>query len=189
MAVRSSYAESKRAGESLCVAYYAQFGVPAVIVRPFHIYGPGLAPDDGRVSADFIADAVASRDIRLDSDGSARRSFCYVADAISGFFTVLLKGNPGEAYNIGDDSSEMSIRELAEMLAGLFPERGLAVVHSHFERAAQPAGPAAFRNASDTSKARALGWKPTVSAAEGFRRAILSCKNAPRHSAIASVAH
>ena len=59
--LRSCYAEAKRAGETLCVSYLHQYGVPVVIARPFHVYGPGLAPDDGRVYADFIAESSWGR--------------------------------------------------------------------------------------------------------------------------------
>ncbi|MBI3891533.1 MAG: NAD-dependent epimerase/dehydratase family protein, partial [Candidatus Wallbacteria bacterium] len=101
-AVRSCYAESKRMAETMCVAWHHQFGVPVRIVRPFHTYGPGMRLDDGRVFADFVADIVQGRDILLQSDGSALRAFCYLADATVGFFTVLLKGKVAEAYNIGN---------------------------------------------------------------------------------------
>lgn len=174
LAVRSCYAEGKRAGETLCVSYCHQHGVPAVIVRPFHTYGPGLAADDGRVFADFVADIVAGRDIVMTSDGSARRAFCYVRDAIAGFFTAMFQGKPGEAYNVGNDDAEVSVRELAETLVGLFPEKRLKAV---FQKSAPQAGyiaSAVARNCPDTRKIRSLGWKPTIGIAEGFRRTIES---------------
>jgi len=87
--VRSCYAESKRMGETMCVAYAHQSGVPAKIVRPFHTYGPGMSLNDGRVFADFVADIVGNLHIVMKSDGSSTRSFCYLADAVMGFFTVL----------------------------------------------------------------------------------------------------
>jgi nucleoside-diphosphate-sugar epimerase len=171
-ALRSCYAEGKRAGEALCVAWQHQHGVPARIVRPFHTYGPGMRLDDGRVFADFVADIVQGRDIRLMSDGSARRSFCYLADATLGFFTVLLKGQPGQAYNIGNPAAETSIAELAERLVGLYPEKGLKVVRQ--QRAASDAYmPSRIaRSCPDTAKAEALGWKALTGLDEGFKRSI-----------------
>ena len=117
MNVRSCYAESKRMGEVMCVSWGQQYNIHTVIVRPFHTYGPGISFDDGRVFADFVADAVLGRDIVLRSDGLAQRSFCYISDATIGFLTVLLKGDRGEAYNIGNPEAEMSIRELADTIS------------------------------------------------------------------------
>jgi nucleoside-diphosphate-sugar epimerase len=170
----SCYAEGKRAGETLCACWHRQHGVPAVIVRPFHTYGPGMAPDDGRVFADFVADVVARRDIVLRSDGTARRSFCYLADATAGFFTALLRGAPGEAYNVGDPGGEMSVGELAELLVRLFPERGLRVARRPGDH---PAGYVPSRHARtvpDIVKIRALGWSPATGVAAGFARTVRS---------------
>ena len=74
---------------------------------------------DGRVIADFFRDMLAGRDLVLLSDGSPTRTFCYVADAITGYYLVLLRGPPGEPYNVGIDGPEISMLDLAEMVAGL----------------------------------------------------------------------
>lgn len=172
VSLRSCYAESKRAGESLCVAYNHQYGVPAFIVRPFHTYGPTMALDDGRVYADFVADVVAGRNITIKGDGRAQRAFCYVSDATAGFFTVMLRGKPALPYNVGDEDSEVSIRELAHLLAGLHPEKSLEVV---FEERADDnlymVSPV-MRNAPDTTRLRSLGWQPSMSLRNGFQRTI-----------------
>ncbi|MBI3331720.1 NAD-dependent epimerase/dehydratase family protein [Candidatus Peregrinibacteria bacterium] len=172
--VRSCYGESKRMGENMCVSWHHQHGIPVTIVRPSHTYGPGMRLDDGRVFADFVADVSAGRDIVMKSDGSARRTFCYLADAVEAFFTVLLQGKPGEAYNVSNEACERSILQLAEILASLFPEKGIRVIEQ--ERTdADPYMPSPFpRTCLDTTKIRSLGWKPTTSVEEGFRRTILS---------------
>jgi len=173
--VRSCYAEGKRAAETLCVSYHHQHGVPAKIVRPFHTYGPGMSLDDGRVYADFVADIVAGRNIVMKSDGGARRAFCYLADATIGFFGVLLGGEAGQAYNVGNEEMEESILGLARRLVRLFPDKGLRVVEQ--PKPAEETGylqsPIA-RNCPDTSKVRRLGWKPTTSIEEGFGRTVES---------------
>lgn len=174
MEVRSCYSESKRMGETMCVSWAHQHGVPAKIVRPFHTYGPGMRLDDGRVFTDFVANVVRQQDIVLKSDGRAIRPFCYLADATVGFFTILLRGVTGQAYNIGNPNTEISIRELAQTLVGLFPERGLQVVF------AQPALAEGYlpspiqRNSPDISKANRLGWYPETAVATGFTRTIRS---------------
>lgn len=171
--LRSCYAEGKRGGETLCASWHAQFAVPAKIVRLSHTYGPGMELNDGRVFADVVADIVAGRNIVLKSDGSARRPFCYLADATIAFFTVLLNGKSGEAYNVGSDS-ECSVLELAEMLCRLFPERNCRVVRQ--ER--KPDDPYIVSpnigGHFDLSKIRALGWQPTTSIAQGFTRTVKS---------------
>lgn len=172
--VRACYAESKRLGETMCVSWHHQFGVPARIVRPFHTYGPGMALDDGRVFADFVADVVASRDIVLKSDGLALRPFCYIADATVGFLTVLLKGMNAQAYNVSNPDTEISMCDLANTVAGLFPERGVGV---RFEIPQTTNGylrSPIVRSCPSIEKVSQLGWVPRVGIAEGFRRTIQS---------------
>jgi UDP-glucuronate decarboxylase len=170
--VRSCYAESKRAAETLGVSYSIQHGVPCKIVRPFHTYGPGMALDDGRVFADFVSDVVNRRNIVMKSDGSAVRAFCYLADAIRAFFTVLFHGGPGQAYNVGNPQGALSILELSELLVGFFP--GLSV-----ERLPRSNDPSylqspILRNVPDISLISSLGWTPKYSPKEGFDRTIRS---------------
>ncbi len=164
---RSCYAEGKRAAEALCKAWHRQHGVPTQIARISHTYGPGMDLQDGRVFADFVADIVAGRNIVLKSDGSAARPFCYVSDATRAFFTLLLKGVAGEAYNVGMDH-EISVGALADLLVGLFPERGLRVVREVEATEGQSRQAGVF----DLTKIGALGWKPAIDVAAGFRRTI-----------------
>lgn len=168
--LRACYAESKRMGETLCVAYGAQYGVDCVIARPFHTYGPGMRLDDGRVFADFVRDVLAGRDIVLNSDGAAERAFCYLADATEAFFTLLLKGEKSRAYNVGNSRAVVSIRDLATTLVDLYPERGLSA------RFAPPRegyiASRVARSAPDTARLEKLGWRPRISVADGFKRTI-----------------
>lgn len=171
--IRSCYAEGKRAGETLCACWHAQYGVPAKVARISHTYGPGMDLQDGRVFADFVADVVHGRDIVMKSDGSARRPFCYLADATIAYFTVLLRGNSGEAYNVGTDV-EHSVLELAETLCDLFPERNCRVVR--WQRGADDPYLASKTVGGhlDISKIRGLGWEPTTDIRKGFTRTVLS---------------
>ncbi|MCK6541078.1 NAD-dependent epimerase/dehydratase family protein [bacterium] len=173
MALRSCYAESKRLGETMCVAWSHQYGLPTVIVRPFHTYGPGMALDDGRIFADLVADIVNGNNIVLRSSGAATRSFCYLRDAVIGFFTVMLHGKTTEAYNVGNPECEISIRGLAEKLVTLFPEKKLSVIldippqNGYIPSAVQ-------RSVPDITKIKSLGWQPTTTVEEGFTRTIKS---------------
>lgn len=173
--VRSCYGESKRLAETMCVAWSHQYQIPVKMVRPSHTYGPGMSLDDGRVFADFVANVVRRQDILIKSRGTARRPFCYLADATRGYFTVLLKGENRQPYNVGYEECDLSVAELATLLTGLFPERNLTV---HFEaQSMQQQGyiqSTVERASLDTSKLRALGWLPTTSPEDGFRRTVLS---------------
>jgi nucleoside-diphosphate-sugar epimerase len=171
--IRSCYAEGKRGGETLCACWHSQFGVPAKIVRLSHTYGPGMDLNDGRVFADFVADLVRRQNIVLKSDGSATRPFCYLADATIAFFTILLLGNSGEAYNVGTDT-ECSILDLAEMLCRLFPERNCRVVRRERNPEASSLVSTVSAGHFDISKIRSLGWKPTTTLEEGFTRTVKS---------------
>ncbi len=116
---RSCYDESKRYGETLCVNFWNAYKVPVKTVRPFNNYGPGLKISDRRVLPDFFRDVLADRNIVLLSDGKATRTFCYIADAIAGYIRALLSQYNGEAFNIGTDAPEISMRDLAEMVIAI----------------------------------------------------------------------
>ncbi|MDB5002299.1 MAG: dTDP-glucose 46-dehydratase [Mucilaginibacter sp.] len=173
MMVRACYGESKRMGENMCVSYHHQYQVPAKTVRPFHTYGPGMDLGDGRVYADFVSNAIAGIDIQLKSDGSARRAFCYLTDATIGFFTVLLDGKNGEAYNIGNPNQEYSIMELAEIIAQLGPKK-LNVIRIQAADTNSYLKSQLLRNTPDIDKISTLDWVPRTSAATGFKRTIES---------------
>jgi nucleoside-diphosphate-sugar epimerase len=171
--IRSCYAESKRMGEAMCVAWAHQFKVPTKVVRPFHTYGPGMRLDDGRVFADFVRDILNGGPIVLHSDGSARRCFCYLADATSAFFTVLLRGEEGQAYNVANPGAECSIAELASRLAQVFTQDDITVERRHRADSAYMPSPIPVTRPS-IAKIGALGWKPNVTIEDGFRRTVES---------------
>lgn len=174
--LRSCYAESKRMGETMCVAWADHHSLPVSIVRPFHTYGPGMDLTDGRVFADFVADIVAGQDIVMHSDGRAQRAFCYSADATAGFLTVLLRGQAGQAYNLGNPDGEISIGGLADLLVDLFPDKGLKVVRQVNRDSNYLPSPVA-RSCPDIGKIAELGWRPSTGLSEGFKRAVLSYDN------------
>jgi len=171
--VRSCYGEAKRAAEAMCVAHHAQFGTPCKIVRPLHTYGPGIDLGDGRVFSDFIASIIARRDILLKSDGAARRPFCYVSDATIGFFTVLLKGEDAIPYMVGNPNTLISVRDLAWLLTReAFPKLGISVQFA--KDGEQIAASPISGSMPDISRVSELGWRPSTSLIEGFRRTVAS---------------
>jgi nucleoside-diphosphate-sugar epimerase len=171
--VRSCYGESKRMGETICVSYFAQYGIKAKIVRPFHTYGPGMALDDGRVYADFVANIIKDQNIILNSDGKAKRAFCYLTDATIGFLTVLVNGENGEAYNVGNPQEEYSILELANILVNLYPEKKIEVILNKTINADYLKS-TITRNSPNIDKLKKLNWNPTVTIEKGFKRTVSS---------------
>ena len=171
---RACYDESKRFGETLCVNFTQQHGIPIKVARPFNNYGPGLKLTDRRVIPDFARDVFAGRDIMMRSTGSPRRTFCYVADAVAGYYKVLVNGRPGEAYNIGVERPEISIEELAEKVAALgrslFGYEGRVV--SKVDEEYLKDNPE--RRCPLITKARKhVGYAPTILVDEGLRRALI----------------
>ena len=170
---RACYDEAKRYGEALCVNFAHQYGLPIRAARPFNNYGPGLKITDERVLPDFARDILAGRDIVLLSDGAPTRTFCYVADAVVGYYKVLIRGGDGDAYNIGTETPEISMASVAGKLAkigeALIGYRG-GVVHGRAQDQAYLVDNP-NRRCPDISKARTqLGYQPTVSLDEGLHR-------------------
>jgi nucleoside-diphosphate-sugar epimerase len=173
---RACYDESKRYGETLCVNFARQYGLPIKVARPFNNYGPGLKITDRRVLPDFARDIFSKRDIVMLSDGSPTRTFCYAADAIIGYYKVLVNGKPGEAYNVGVESPEISMAQLAEMVVKtsreLFDYSG-QVVHRQSESADYLVDNP-NRRCPIIKKARTdVGYNPGISLEEGLKRSLI----------------
>ncbi|PAF48850.1 epimerase [Helicobacter sp. 12S02232-10] len=109
---RACYDESKRFGETLCYLFAQKYSMPITIARPFNNYGPGMNPEDKRVPADFAKAILQNKNIEILSDGSPKRTFCYISDALSGYIKTLAY-QKFDYFNIGTDTPEISIKELA----------------------------------------------------------------------------
>lgn len=173
---RACYDESKRYGETLCVNFARQHGLPIKVARPFNNYGPGLKISDRRVIPDFARDILAGKDVVMLSDGSAKRTFCYVADAVAGYYKILVNGKPGEAYNIGVETPEISMLELAEKLVTLGREiadyQGKIVRQLSSDKDYLVDNP--NRRCPVITKARTeIGYDPQVTLNEGLRRSLI----------------
>ncbi|MFA6280889.1 MAG: NAD-dependent epimerase/dehydratase family protein [Candidatus Omnitrophota bacterium] len=176
MDVRSCYGESKRMGENMCKCWHYQYKIPTFVVRPEHTYGPAMDLEiDKRVFAEFVSNIVNGQDIVLKSDGLACRTFCYISDATEGFFRVLLKGNPGESYNVGNKDGQMAIGKLAHLLVSLFPEKKLKVVYaSRDNNSFYLENKDKIRPVLSTAKIEKIGYRCRFSVKDGFLRTIKS---------------
>ncbi len=165
---RACYDESKRLGETLCWIYHEKFGAPAVIVRPFNVYGPGMKENDYRVLPNFASRIQAGLPLSVYGSGRQTRTFCYATDAIAGFLRALLGGNPGEAYNIGNPVPEISMSDLVKLCGKVL---GRPVPHRRIEYPDSYPADEPQRRCPDITKARLqLGYRPRVHLEEGLRR-------------------
>lgn len=167
---RSCYPEGKKAAETMCASYKDEYGLNVKAARLAHTYGPGMSIYDGRVQADFLKNVLFREDIVMKSEGLPVRTYTYIADAIAGMFLILLNGTD-IAYNIGDENAKISIRGLAELLVKITPERNLSVRFDIPEGGTKGCAPFTL-GILDSSKLRALGWNPTNTIEEGFKRTI-----------------
>lgn len=173
---RACYDEAKRYGETLCVNFAKQHGIPVKMARPFNNYGPGLKITDGRLIPDFARNILAGQDIVMLSDGSPTRTFCYSADSIQGYLKVMVNGGDGEAYNIGTETPEISVGDLAkkmsEIARELFGYKGQVVLQQSKDTLYLIDNP--NRRCPIIAKAREqIGYAPAISLDDGLRRTML----------------
>ena len=166
---RSCYPSSKRAAETLCVSYAAEYGTDVVIARPCHVYGPYFTEQDNRVYAQFIRNVLRGEDIVMKSTGEQFRSWCYVVDCVSALLYILLKGTNGEAYNIADANSNISIRELAETIAAIGGRKVVIdLPNTDEKRGFNPV----TKSVISTIKLESLGWGPQCHLLTGLTRTL-----------------
>lgn len=169
--LRAGYPESKRLGETLCNAYYHTHKLDFVIPRLSRVYGPTMLPSDSKAIAQFIKKAAAGEDIVLKSAGTQLYSYTYALDAAMGIFAVLLKGKRGEAYNISDPESEVTLKQITEWLA---EDNDVKVIFEIPDAAEQAGYSTATKALLDIDKISELGWKPLVHMREGLVRTVKS---------------
>ena len=177
---RSCYDEAKRFGETLCKYFSQVHNMPIGVARPFNNYGPGMKIDDKRVPADFAKNVLEGKDITILSNGTPKRTFCYIADAVTGYLKILLHGRY-DYFNIGIDKPEISIAELAEIYkaAGeeLLDYRGKVNYALSKDKDYLTNNPQ--RRCPKLDKARRLlNYEPTIEVAEGVRRFLTYLKEA-----------
>lgn len=168
---RACYPSSKRAAETLCASYKKQYDVDCVIVRPGHIYGQTMTDSDNRAASQFSRDAKNGKDIIMKSAGTQLRSYCHVLDCASAILAVLLNGASGEAYNISNPESVVTIRQLAECIAEAANVKLVFECPTDEEKSSYNM----MENSALTSdKLQALGWKGLFSLADSVNATLES---------------
>ena len=169
---RSSYPESKRFCEMLCISYVTQYNLPVKTVRLAQTFGAGTSKDDMRVFAQFARSAMNAENIILHTEGMSRGNYCYISDSVRGLLTVLLKGKNGEAYNIANPAASATIREMAELVAKEIGGKQTEVVVDIPENIKKLGYATAAEFTLNVDKLMALGWQPQFGLGEMYRRLI-----------------
>lgn len=167
--LRAAYPESKRCGEALCQAYKAQKGLNSIIARFTRSYGPTMEMSNTRALSQFIKKAVEGEDIVLKSSGTQYFSYTYMADAVSGLLYALLKGENGEAYNIADESGDIMLKDLTDIIAQISGQKVVFELPDAIEAAGYSK---ATRARLDGHKLQALGWSPRYDIKTGMKKTI-----------------
>lgn len=164
MQARSSYPMAKRAAECLCHAYSAEHGVRVMTARLAQTFGEGITENDNRVFAQFARSARADQDIVLHTEGKLCRCYCYTEDAVEAMLYILLRGESGMAYNVANEETYISIRDMAEMVCREFGKNMKVRIEL---KEGMGYSPTTYLRL-DTSRLKALGWHPTHNLKEMF---------------------
>ncbi len=167
--IRSCYSESKRMAENILASWCKVNNKNFSIIRPFHTYGPGMRMDDGRIFADLVDSVVNQKDIVVNSDGSAVRAFCYIADFTTALLAIISSKYPNQAWNVGSSQDAISIIDLAHIVSNIMPDLKVNVVTAT-KGGAKSSG--INRVVPDVTKLSRLGWRGKFDLKSGFKRTI-----------------
>ncbi|MDH7603050.1 MAG: dTDP-glucose 4,6-dehydratase [Armatimonadota bacterium] len=159
----SPYSASKAGGELLARAYWRTYGVPVVITRGSNTYGPYQQPE--KLIPLFVTNALEDKPLPVYGDGMQIRDWLHVLDHCSGIETVMLKGKPGEIYNIGGDNLRPNIEIVKIILEVTGKDESLI-------RYVEDRPGHDRRYALDSSKLLALGWRREHDFDTGIRETI-----------------
>ncbi|MFV0497912.1 MAG: NAD-dependent epimerase/dehydratase family protein [Candidatus Fimivivens sp.] len=177
LSVRSSYSEGKRMAENLCCAYAHQYGVPVTIARLAQTFGPGVKNTDSRVFAYMARCALARQDIHLKTSGLKENMYLYTMDATSALLLLLLRGGRGDAYNVANESTYCSIKDMARTVLDTLgaPSAKVCTNVGGDKQGHYP--PEGYLNL-DVGKLKALGWHPAVNLPKMYIRMVKTFSNA-----------
>jgi len=167
--LRAGYPESKRVCEALCQAYRSKYKLPIVIARPCRVYGPTMDMSDSKATAQFFKNVLAGENIVLKSKGDQVFSYAYMADVVAGLLYLLFRGEDGQAYNIADPNSTVSLRNLAELIA---KDSGQKVVFDSPDDIEKRGFSGATRGVLITTKIERLGWRAQTNIEAGVQRTV-----------------
>ena len=169
--IRSCYPESKRLSENMCACYASEYGLNVISARLAQTFGAGVSKEESRVFAQFAKSAINGEDIVLHTEGKSYGNYVYLADAVRGIFTLLAKGERGQAYTIVNPSTTMQIREMAGMVAHDLADDKIKVVFDIPEGNKFGYAPDVTMHLN-ADKMEGLGWKPRYGLLDMYKRMI-----------------
>ena len=172
LSARSSYSEGKRIVENYCISYMTEYNIPVIIARLCQTFGAGVEYNDNRVFAQFARAVIENKNIVLKTKGETVRNYCYTTDAIAGIITIMIQGQSGQAYNIANMTTTISIADMARFVCKLYPESKSQVVFDIAEDATKLGYNPVLKLQLDSSRLQTLGWTPKISLEEMFIRLI-----------------
>ena len=168
LSVRSSYSLGKRSAEFISYSYYAQYSTPVKIARLTQTFGAGVSWSDNRIFAQLAKSVILNNDIILHTMGLSSKSYCYTTDAVSAILYILVKGDDGNAYNVTNPDTYISVREMAEIVKTNFePNINIKIEIDETKGYA----PDTYLNL-DITKLQKLGWSPKINLKTMYRRLI-----------------
>ena len=174
--VRSNYPESKRMCENLCVAYVKQYDLPISIARLSQTFGAGILQTENRVFAQFARSAIKGENIVLHTLGRSEGNYCYTRDTVKALIILAVNGKRGEAYNIANEESHTTIAKMAQMVCEKIAGNKIKVIFDIPKENTYGYAADTYMKL-DTSKMKALGWKPEIGLEEAYKRMIKSMRN------------
>lgn len=166
---RSSYSESKRLCECLCSSWFSEYGLPVKIARLTQVLGPGIDYNDTRVAAQFARSVIESKNIVLKTEGKTKRPVLYTRDAVSGIFTILMKGDNGQTYTVANPETFMTIKETAELIIKEIANNRIKLC---FDIDVPKVYAPDLNLNLNVDKLKSLGWLPSVDLKNSYSRMI-----------------
>lgn len=167
---RSSYPEGKRMAELICASYHSEYNVPVCTARLAQTFGPGISIDDNRVFGFMMRSAVSNINIELKADGKKENMYLYTADAATGILVLLTKGEGGKSYNVANDTTYCSVKDMGQLVLDTFEKRDLKVLTNVGAEEAKKLYPPNSFMRLDTTKLKNLGWNAEIGLKEMYLR-------------------
>lgn len=169
---RSCYSEGKRMCECLCASYASEYHVPVKIARLSQTFGAGVPYEENRVFAQFAKSAIHKQDIVLHTEGKSVGNYCYTRDSVMGILLLLVRGEAGQAYTVSNPQSNITIRDMARMVAERIADNEIKLVFDIPESAMTFGYAPDVNMRLNADKLKALGWEPVIGLEESYRRMI-----------------
>lgn len=166
---RTSYPESKRMCECLCAAYASQYGTRVCSARLAQTFGAGVLPGEGRAFMQFARAAMRGDDVVLRTPGLSEGNYVNSIDCVAALLILLVRGGAGQAYNVANEASHGTIREVAQLACDVLGDRHSHVIIDVDQSNSAGYAPDVHLRLS-SAKLRSLGWEPRVSLADSFRQ-------------------